>query len=344
MTSAPTGFRTWHRIAGLSILCWSLLGVPASAQEVPDAVARLAALVGEWESDQVEFLGVDGAVRRTSSAQSHNEIQLDGRVLAHRGWLAEPAIATTGWYWWDASESRLKMGSVAHPGGYDEFVGEWIDDRLVMTTLPNPRYNGRLFRMTHSDITETSYREMLEMSEDGGETWRVTSRQVMRRVGADVVSDAAAVLGAIRPYIGHWRSEEKTARDGSNFHFEYDLAWMDESHTIVRMVVSQHWPDGRSLVLWDGFKGREADGSAMYYWAASPSGRGARGVVHLEGQQFVTAYEGWSSDGNPVEIRDVFEPVLDDRFVSRTYLRSAGETEWRLVNEDHWERAPRLNG
>ena len=129
------------------------------------------------------------------------------------------------------------------------------------------------------------------------------------------------MLRAIDTYTGHWRSDTRQARDGRAFHFEYDLAWMDAGRTIVRMVIQQRGPGERSVTVFEGYKGREPSGEAVYYFAASPAGRASRGEVVLEGDSLVTLYRGWTADGPVVHVRDVFGPVEDGTFTSTTYLR-----------------------
>lgn len=139
-------------------------------------------------------------------------------------------------------------------------------------------------------------------------------------------------------YVGHWRSDRETGPDGATFHFEYDLGWLDPDHTIAKVLITRVRSDRVAEVVFEGVKGREPDGEGVYYWAASPSGRGARGTVHLEGERFVTLYDGWTADGSAVRIQDVFTPVRDNAFVSHTYLRASDDAEWRRFAEDHWER------
>ncbi len=318
------------------ILLTAGLGAPAGAQEppVPEALRGLEFLVGSWRAERVEFLDEEGQVVRVSSAEAHNELQLDGRVLAHRGRLDDPRIETRAWYYWDPKEERVHMGSVSSRGRYDEFVGEWRGDRLVMTTLPSPAYGGRLFRMTHRRIGPDAYLETLEVSEDGGESWRTSSRQRMQRVAA---ADASAILERMDAYTGRWRTEEKRDRRGEAFHYVYDLRWIDPERTIARMRITRRSADGPTLA-WEGFKGRGPPGEGVYYVAASPSGRSARGEVVLDGDDLVTLYEGWTADGDAVEIRDVFSPVEDGAFRSRTFLRETPDAEWRRVGGDLWSR------
>lgn len=150
-------------------------------------------------------------------------------------------------------------------------------------------------------------------------------------------NDARGVLDALDAYTGLWRSEAKTGVDGDPQHFEYDLRWFDSARTVAKMVIRQVSASG-TTVLFEGFKGAGPEG--VYYFAASPGGRAARGEVVLEGALLVTRYEGWSAAGPVVEVRDVFDVVTADgkQFISRTWLRPSPEAEWRQIGEDLWTR------
>lgn len=361
-TRPPTGGSgagTLLLLTGLAAVASPTLASPALGQESapPEALSRLEVLEGRWATDSVLFLNAEAEVWKVSGATARNELQLDGRVMAHRGRLDDPAIETRGWYYWDREDGRLHMGSVTNGGRYDEFAGGWEGDRLVMTTLPSEALAGRTFRMTHSDFTAESFLETMEMSEDGGRTWRRTSTQRMRRVDGSVPTagagaepapaadaDAARILTALDAYVGRWRTEEKEDREGRTFHFEYEVEWFDPGKTIARMHIEQVLADGSRSTVFQGYKGRRPAGDGVYYFAASPSGRGSRGEVLLDEEKVVTLYEGWTADGDVVRIRDVSWPVEDGSFLSRTFLRPSDDAEWRRIGEDRWRRVPAGGG
>ncbi|MDX1644328.1 MAG: hypothetical protein R3244_08235 [Thermoanaerobaculia bacterium] len=300
---------------------------------------RLTDLLGSWRADRVEFLDESGAVRRVSAATMENRARLDGLLVAHVGRLEDPPIEVRGWYYWDPDRETLRLSTVTSSGRHDEFVGSWENGDLVLVTEPRASYEGRLFRLSQREIERDSFLETLEVSTDGGRSWRTSSRQRMRRVGSETANGRPAVLEALGEYVGHWRAEDRIDRDGNPFHFEYDLEWLDAERSIVEMAVLQVRP-GRTTVVFEGYKGLEPSGDGVYYFGVSPSVRGARGEVILEGDDLVTVYEGWSPGGRMVEVRDVFSRVDADKdsFVSRTYLRSDSDVEWRQIGEDHWRR------
>lgn len=149
---------------------------------------------------------------------------------------------------------------------------------------------------------------------------------------------AEPVLEAMDAYMGHWQSDTNLDQGGNEFHFEYTLEWMDADHTIATMLIERVDAGGSRTQIFEGFKGREPSGQSVYYFAASASGRAARGEVILDKDQLVTSYEGWSVDGTVVQIRDVFYPVEGETFVSKTWLRASSEEEWRQVGDDQWSR------
>ncbi len=108
------------------------------------------------------------------------------------GRLLDPEITVHGWYYFDPEREELRMAAVSSRGRYDEFVGRWEDGRLVLVAEPRAADGGRRFRLIQDRITADSFRERLEVSQDDGASWRVSSRQVFRRTaeaGHDEVGD-----------------------------------------------------------------------------------------------------------------------------------------------------------
>jgi hypothetical protein len=155
--------------------------------------------------------------------------------------------------------------------------------------------------------------------------------------GAPRDADSArVVLDALEAYTGVWRSEEKSTPRRHPFHFRYQLEWLDPDRTVAWMVIERIAASGDVTEVFRGAKGREPGGEGVYYWAVSPSGRASRGSVRVEGNRVVTLYSGWTAAGDVVQIRDVFTPVTDGIFTSRTYLRNDPGAEWRQIGEDRW--------
>lgn len=155
-----------------------------------------------------------------------------------------------------------------------------------------------------------------------------------------IVKDTARNdFDALGPYMGHWRSEEKTTQDGRRtYRFEYELAYFDTAKTIAKMTILQVYANGEQNLLWTGFKGWDPIEQETYYYAFSPLGRVSSGRFAMAGELFMTFYDAFDSRGQAVEIRDVFEPVKGGEFDNVSFLRLAGEQEWRVIARDTWQR------
>jgi len=144
---------------------------------------------------------------------------------------------------------------------------------------------------------------------------------------------------ALGDYLGYWRSDEKTPQNGGRaFRFEYELATFDPAESIAKMTIRQVFADGEKKLWWIGFKGWDPVEQETYYVAFSPLGRVSKGKFAQMGAAFITYYRAFDSQGQEVELRDVFSPVTDGEYANVTYLRATGENEWRIVARDTWRR------
>lgn len=145
---------------------------------------------------------------------------------------------------------------------------------------------------------------------------------------------------ALVPYLGSWISDEKSSPDGDRrFRFLYDLAFFDKAKTIVELEIRQSVNDGAETLLWRGYKGWDPVAAETYYYGFSPLGRVSRGTIAVVDGDLVTAYSGFDSTGQSVEVVDVFGPVSNGSFSNTSYLRTAPNAEWRVIARDVWRRA-----
>jgi len=145
---------------------------------------------------------------------------------------------------------------------------------------------------------------------------------------------------ALEPYLGRWASEEKTSSDGNRkFRFLYELAYFDKAETIVELKIFQSPQGGPEALLWHGYKGWDPVAAETYYYGFSPLGRVSRGTVAVVDGDLVTAYSGFDSTGQAVEVVDVFGPVDDDSFENTSFLRAGPEADWHVIARDVWQRS-----
>lgn len=144
---------------------------------------------------------------------------------------------------------------------------------------------------------------------------------------------------ALDAYIGRWISDEKASPNGGEpFTFEIELAYYDEAQTIIELRIHQAFPGGERSLWWHGYKGWNPVDKETYYHGFSPMGRVSAGKVVDTGQAVITIYDAFDSRGQAVQLRDEFGPVENGEFASVSYLRPAGEEEWRVIARDTWRR------
>jgi len=145
---------------------------------------------------------------------------------------------------------------------------------------------------------------------------------------------------ALAPYLGRWVSDEKTSADGSRkLRFVLEFAYFDKAKTIVELEILQRAEDSSETLLWRGYKGWDPVAAETYYYGFSPLGRVSRGTVAVVDGDLVTAYSGFDSTGQAVDVVDVFQPVKDDSFENTSFLRTGPEADWRIIARDVWRRS-----
>lgn len=157
--------------------------------------------------------------------------------------------------------------------------------------------------------------------------------------GQETDPGAEAVAELLEPYIGHWVNERRETPEGRGFRYTYRLEWFDSTRRIAELTIERHWEDGEEVTSWKGYKGWDQVDERIYYYGFSPSGRWSRGSVRRQDSTVVTEYDGYAPEGEPVQIKDVFFPVVDrDRFLAVTYMRRDGG--WGEILRDQWRRVP----
>lgn len=150
--------------------------------------------------------------------------------------------------------------------------------------------------------------------------------------------DNNEVMQRMSMYVGQWKSDTKTNRqNGSKFYYTYNFTYFNTDKTIYKMIISQHFEEGKESVLWEGYKGWNPDKEEVYYYGFSPSGRFSIGNVSIEGKKLITRYTGYGPDGVPAQIVDEFYPIENDKFRSITNLKPE-DGEWRVIGRDEWTK------
>lgn len=158
--------------------------VPAIAQQADApaevAVEQLRHVIGLWDVT-TEFIRADGTVAGAAEGQYRFGWVVPDRVIQGMSTIPEWNQASGILFFVRPATNEIEMVSVGADGQLWRMVGP--DDGETRTT-PNvtmPDGSTLMLRFTRSDVEENSFRSRMEMSNDGGQTWRLGNRQHFRR-------------------------------------------------------------------------------------------------------------------------------------------------------------------
>lgn len=166
--------------------------------------------------------------------------------------------------------------------------------------------------------------------------WIVLAVLLTTPVLAQATPDSVAIAGLER-YMGSWLTTQPT--DGTSPRFSYHLMWFDSRRTVAKMRIGLVRAEGESP-LWEGFKGWDTIRRVSFYYGFDTGGRQAIGTVHLAGDSTITSYQGLAPNGQTVDVRDVSYFLTPDTWRGITYIRPSGDTPWREVRRDNFQRVP----
>lgn len=146
------------------------------------AVEELRHVIGAWNV-QTEFIGPDGGVTQTVEGSYAFEWVLPDRIVS--GVSTMPALNQTSaiLFFLRPSRGEIEMMSVGADGHVWRMIGP--DEGPTRTTPDTPMADGStmMLRFTRHDVTPNSFRSRMEISVDGGTTWRTGNRQHFTREG-----------------------------------------------------------------------------------------------------------------------------------------------------------------
>ncbi|WP_298021804.1 hypothetical protein [uncultured Parasphingopyxis sp.] len=166
----------------------ALAAPPAFAQQPArepsaQAVEQLRHVIGTWDAT-TEFIGPDGTVTYTGEGQYRFEWVVPDRIVS--GVSTIPALDQISaiLFFVRPGRGEIEMASVGGDGHLWRMIGP--DDSETRTTPNTGMADGStmMLRFTRSDVTPDSFRSRMEISTDGGETWRPGNRQRFTRAPA----------------------------------------------------------------------------------------------------------------------------------------------------------------
>ena len=171
-------------------LAAAALAAPALAQEtsaatrpVPPAVEQLRHVIGAWDVE-TDFIGPDGAIRATVPGRYEFAWVMPDRIVS--GWSELPSLNQKSalLFFHRPADHQIEMASVGPDGQLWRMTGP--DDGETRTTADQTMPDGStmMLRFTRHDVTPDRFGSFMEISGDGGKTWRLGNRQRFVRVGA----------------------------------------------------------------------------------------------------------------------------------------------------------------
>ena len=150
--------------------------------ELPEeARKRLEHAIGKWEVT-TKFYNADGEVIRENKGIDTNRYVIPGRLIEHNIANSEGVTTARGQMFYNVREEKFCVTSVDANGDLWILTGGL--DTFVLTSRPREQPNGTVMmvRFTHENIEEDSFEAQMEISRDGGETWRKGYRQFIKRL------------------------------------------------------------------------------------------------------------------------------------------------------------------
>lgn len=158
----------------------------AQAQRQPkvlpeEARQRLDYAIGEWDIVSRSY-SAKGEIVREIKGKDTNRYVIDGRVVENTNEFPALGNVSKAWMFYNFQEEKFYLTSVDKNGALWVLSGGL--DKYVLTSKPRKQPDGSelIIRFTHENIEPDSFEAQMQMSKDGGKTWRNGYRQFLRRV------------------------------------------------------------------------------------------------------------------------------------------------------------------
>jgi hypothetical protein len=127
-----------------------------------------------------EFIGADGS-SRTMEGQYRFGWVVPDRVVSGMSTIPELNQASGILFFLRPSNHEIEMVSVGADGHLWRMIGPDSGETRITPETPMADGSTLMLRFTRYAVETDSFRSRMEMSSDGGETWRIGNRQYFRR-------------------------------------------------------------------------------------------------------------------------------------------------------------------
>lgn len=159
---------------------------PASAQPAPDdppspiAVEQLRHAIGLWDVT-TEFIGPDGGVQGRADGQYRFGWVMPDRIVQGMSTIPAWNQASGLLFFVRPATDEIEMVSVGADGRVWRMVGPESGETRTTPNVTMSDGSTVMLRFTRHDVSADSFRSRMEISNDGGRTWRLGNRQHFTR-------------------------------------------------------------------------------------------------------------------------------------------------------------------
>jgi len=184
------------------LLSFLFVSFAAAAETAPigfdSAVQQLRTAVGLWDVETTQY-GDDGAVARVACGTYRFDWVVPDRVLAGRMEIPDLKQASGILFYVNERRSTIEMASVGADGHLWVMTGPAGGD--TRTTPPTPLADGSTMqlRFTRFNVTANRFESRMEVSTDGGASWKPGNHQVFERAARGGGSSAGGLRYRRRP-------------------------------------------------------------------------------------------------------------------------------------------------
>ena len=162
------------------------------------AVQQLRSAVGLWDVETTQFAD-DGAVARVACGTYRFDWVVPDRVLAGRSDIPDWKQASGILFYVNERRSTIEMASVGADGHLWVMTGPAGAE--TRTTPPTSLADGSTLqlRFTRFNVTADRFESRMEVSTDGGTSWKPGNRQVFKRATSGDSTSAGGLQFRRRP-------------------------------------------------------------------------------------------------------------------------------------------------
>ena len=143
------------------------------------AVSELRHVIGDWNVI-TDFISAEGEVYTAPGQYSFRWIIQD-KVVSGTAITPKLKQKSAILFFHRSDKKEIEMASVGADGHLWRMIGPENSETRTTPNIVRPDGSQTMLRFTRSDVAPNSFKSMMELSDDGGETWRIANRQKFTR-------------------------------------------------------------------------------------------------------------------------------------------------------------------